>query len=75
MCSINNLNDGGDEIFAIYNIILNFLDRMKILTLNEIFNASFFFTILGSVIAQSYGAKNDIRSNHVFQFDFACNIL
>lgn len=27
MCSINNLDDGGDAIFAIYNIILNFLDR------------------------------------------------
>lgn len=27
MCLINNFDDGGDVIFVIYNIILNFFDR------------------------------------------------
>lgn len=68
-----NLDDDGDAILQNITSFTNF--SIENINLKRKIESIFYFTILGSIITQSNGAKNDIRSNHVFQFDFAGNIL
>lgn len=68
-----NLDDDGDAILQNITSFTNF--SIENINLKRKIESIFYFTILGSIIIQSNGAENDIRSNHVFQFDFAGNIL
>lgn len=68
-----NLDDDGDAILQNITSFTNF--SIENINLKRKIESIFYFTILGSIITKSNGAENDIRSNHVFQFDFAGNIL